>query len=166
MKKLIICLFIAYSLPLADLHAQVFSTSSNKPSTSSSPKPVPEGRSVYGVFFGRTPCQELISQLGLAENADCAKRKMSFVLYQDSLTLQPTFYEIRGVGTRSGKGTWKILSGTPTAANATVFQLEFDATTSLFLLKGDDNVLFFLDKKKELLSGNGNYSYTMNRVRN
>ncbi len=165
MKKLIICFLILYSLPLADVHAQVFSTS-NKPSTSSSPKPIPEGRSVYGVFFGRTPCQELISQLGLPENSNCAKRKMSFVLYQDSLTLQPTMYEIRGVGPRSGKGRWKIISGTPGDPNATVFQLEFDSNTSLYLLKGDDNVLFFLDEKKDLLSGNGNYSYTMNRVRN
>jgi hypothetical protein len=70
------------------------------------------------------------------------------------------------MGKWSGKGNWYILQGTPTDANATVFQLKLDATTSLFLLKGDDNVLFILDRNKNFLIGNEKFSYTLNRARN
>lgn len=34
----------------------------------------------------------------------------------------------------------------------------------LYLLKGDDNVLFILDENKELRVGNEDFSYTLNRV--
>lgn len=30
-------------------------------------------------------------------------------------------------------------------------------------MKGDDNVLFFLDKDRNLLVGNSDFSYTLNR---
>jgi hypothetical protein len=35
--------------------------------------------------------------------------------------------------------------------------------TALYLLKGDNNVLFFLDQKEQLLVGNLYFSYTLNR---
>lgn len=31
-------------------------------------------------------------------------------------------------------------------------------------MKGDDNVLFFLDQDKNLLTGNNLFNYTLNRV--
>ena len=70
------------------------------------------------------------------------------------------------MGKWSGKGKWFILQGTPTDPRATVFQVELDAKTSLFLLKGDDNVLFILDRNKNFLLGNARFSYTLNRARN
>jgi hypothetical protein len=102
----------------------------------------------------------------MGENAECIKRKMSIILYQDSSTGKPTTYETKGMGKWSGKGNWYILLGTPTDPLATVFQIKFDATTSLFLLKGDDNVLFILDRNKNFLTGNAMFSYTLNRARN
>ncbi len=34
---------------------------------------------------------------------------------------------------------------------------------SLYLLKGDDNILFFVDPNGRLLVGNEDFSYTLNR---
>jgi len=147
--------------------AQILSTS-NKPSQTygSSKKGMPASASVYGVFVGRTPCKEFMKELNLEASAECAKRKMSVILYHDSITHQPTTYKTGGMAKWSGEGKWQIITGMPTDPNATVFQLILDTNTSLFLLKGDDNVLFILDKNKNFLIGNEKYSYTFNRARN
>jgi hypothetical protein len=34
----------------------------------------------------------------------------------------------------------------------------------LYLYKGDENVLFILDEKREFLAGDKDFSYTLNRV--
>ena len=121
---------------------------------------------VYGVFAGRTPCQEFLKEYNLDENAACAKRKMGITLYEDSVTHKPTSYETWGMAKWTGKGKWHILQGTPTDPQAIVFQLDLDANTSMYLLKGDENVLFILDKKKNFLIGNASHSYTLNREGN
>lgn len=121
---------------------------------------------VYGVFAGRTPCQEFLKEYNLGENSACAKRKMGVTLYHDSATHQPTIYETWGMGKWTGKGKWHVIQGTPTDPQAIVFQLDLDPNTFLYLLKGDENVLFILDKNKNFLIGNANHSYTFNRERN
>jgi hypothetical protein len=42
---------------------------------------------------------------------------------------------------------------------------ESDGKPALFLQKGDDNVLYFLDPEKKLMTGNYDFSYALNRVR-
>lgn len=155
----ILCFPVAYS------HAQILSTS-NQPSQVWPGGGIATGKHVYGVFAGRTPCQEFIKELNMDPNPECAKRKMNIILYQDSITGKPTTYETKGMGKWSGKGNWTILQGTPTNPRAMVFQIKLDANTSLFLLKGDDNVLFILDRNKNFLVGNEKFSYTLNRARN
>ncbi|HEY9491783.1 MAG TPA: hypothetical protein VIP56_07345 [Nitrososphaeraceae archaeon] len=145
--------------------AQIISTS-NQPSQVYPGGGIATGPNVYGVFAGRTACQEFMKELNLETNPECIKRKMKIILYQDPATGKPTTYETKGMGKWSGKGKWFILRGTPTDPRAIVFQVELDAKTSLFLLKGDDNVLFILDKNKNFLIGNARFSYTLNRVRN
>lgn len=122
--------------------------------------------SVYGVFAGRTPCQEFLREFNLKERSACVKRKMGLTLYQDSVTHEPTFYETRGMDKWSGKGKWHILQGIPTDPQAIVFQLDLDPNTIMYLLKGDENVLFILDKNKNFLVGNTDHSYTLNRQGN
>ena len=102
----------------------------------------------------------------MGESAECAKRKMGLTLYQDSVTNEPTIYQTWGMGKWSGQGKWHIMHGTPTNRQATVFQLDLGPDTFLFLLKGDDNVLFILDRNKDFLIGNASYSYTLNRGSN
>ena len=162
--KNIIALFIT-SFSVLGTGAQVISTS-NQPSQVYPGAGIATGPHVYGVFAGRTPCQEFIKELNLDANPNCIKRKMYIKLYQDPVTGKPTTYETKGMGKWSGKGKWFILQGTPTDPRATVFQIELDAKTSLFLLKGDDNVLFILDRNKNFLTGNAKFSYTLNRARN
>jgi hypothetical protein len=162
--KNIIFLFITSFLVLYT-GAQIISTS-NRPSQVWPGGGIATGPHVYGVFAGRTACQELLTELDMDASPECIKRKMNIILYQDSSTGKPTTYETKGMGKWSGKGNWFILQGTPTDPRATIFQVELDAKTSLFLLKGDDNVLFILDRNKNFLLGNAKFSYTLNRARN
>lgn len=162
--KNILTLFII-GLSFFYTRAQVISTS-NQPSQVYPGGGLETGANVYGVFAGRTPCQEIMAALNLEERTECIKRKTRIVFYQDSATGKPTTYETKGMGKWSGKGNWHIVQGTPTDPRAIVFQVKLDAKTSLFLLKGDDNVLFILDSKKNFLIGNSKFSYTLNRARN
>ena len=162
--KRIIAFFITSFLVLF-AGAQIISTS-NQPSQVYPGGGIATGSHVYGVFAGRTACQDIMKELNLEVSAACIKRKMKVILYQDPGTGKPTTYETKGMDRWSGKGNWFILQGTPTDPGATVFQIVLDAKTSLFLLKGDDNVLFILDKNKNFLIGNGKFSYTLNRARN
>ncbi|HEV8283607.1 MAG TPA: hypothetical protein VGQ09_04815 [Chitinophagaceae bacterium] len=138
----------------------------NTPSEMYKSSEVPRSASVYGVFAGRTPCQEFMTELNMGIRTECTKRKMGVILYQDSVTHQPTAYKTWGMGKWTGQGKWHILRGTPTDPQAIIFQLDLDPSTSLFLLKGDDNVLFILDRNKNFLIGNADHSYTFNRVIN
>jgi hypothetical protein len=146
-------------------NAQILSTS-NQPSRVWPGERVVAGKHVYGQFVGRTACQELLKALNMDASPECLKKKLNIILYQDSVTGKPTTYETKGFGKLSGKGNWTIQRGTPTDATATVFQIQLDTSTSLFLLKGDENVLFILDKKKNFLIGNAKFSYTLNRAGN
>jgi hypothetical protein len=149
---------------LTGANAQIISTS-NQPSHIYSGSRIRASASVYGVFVGRTPCQEFMKELNMGIRPECVKRKMTVILYQDSVTHEPTGYETRGMGKWTGKGKWHIIRGTPTDSLAIVFKLDLSPDTFLFLLKGDDNVLFILDKNKNFLIGNASFSYTMNRAR-
>jgi hypothetical protein len=162
-KNILLLLFI--STLLIDTNAQVVSTS-NQPSEVYSGSGIPASASVYGIFVGRTPCQEFMKELNLEVRPECAKRKMSVVLFQDSVTRQPTTYETHGMAKWSGKGKWHIIKGIPGDSQAIVFQLDLAPGIHLFLLKGDENVLFILDRNKNFLVGNASFSYTMNRAKN
>jgi hypothetical protein len=62
------------------------------------------------------------------------------------------------------EGKWTILRGTPSDPQAVVYRLDATETERvLFLLKEDDNVLFFLDQSRKPLVGNADLSYTLNR---
>lgn len=153
------------SILITGAKAQLLSTS-NQPSQTTWRSVMASGASVYGVFAGRTPCQEFMKELKMEVRAACTKRKMGVTLYHDPVTHEPTTYETVGMGKWTGKGKWHILHGTPAYPKATVFKLDLDSNTFLFLLKGDDNVLFILDRNKNFLTGNADFSYTLNRARN
>lgn len=122
--------------------------------------------SMLGRFVGRSPCQDVARQLNKAVTPDCIKVKWDLALYQDPNTLAPTSYKLRGTFFRERvrEGKWTIVRGTKTSPNAVVYQLDPDKPQgSLFLLKADSNILFFLDRERNLLVGNANFSYTLNR---
>jgi hypothetical protein len=137
----------------------IANTQTNQSSKPSAKTSIVSGNSsVYGVFAGRTPCQEFLKEFNMSENAACTKRKMGVTLYEDSVTHKPTLYETWGMGKWTGKGRWHILQGTPNDPQAIVFQLDLNPNTFLYLLKGDENVFFILDKNKNFLIGNSDHS--------
>lgn len=158
-KLILSCLLFAVS---------VVGLAQNVPSEITSRKPFASGPSVVGIFEGRGACQELAKELGISVSPDCFKTKWGLTLYQDSVSRTPTTYDLEGSFYRANprKGMWQIIKGTQADPQATVFQLNSDKPNeTIFLLKGDDNVLFFLDKNKNFLVGTEFCSYTLNRVK-
>jgi hypothetical protein len=124
--------------------------------------------SILGDFVGRSPCREAAKELNKSVNSDCIKLKWDLTLYQDPRTRIPTTYRLKGTFYREriGEGRWSIIKGTKTDPEAVVYQLDPDkAASSLLFMKADNNVLFFLDKERNLMKGNGDFSYTLNRTR-
>jgi hypothetical protein len=141
----------------------------NVPIKTTSRTPVANGPSVVGVFGGRFPCSEIAKDWMIAVSPECWKVKWRLTLYQDSTTHQPTTYHLLGTLNRSvaRDGKWTIVRGIKTDPEAVIYQLDSDKPeVSIYLLKGDDNVLFILDQQRNYRVGNENLSYTLNRVVN
>lgn len=141
----------------------------NVPSKITSRMPIASGPSVVGRFDGRFPCAEIANDWKITVSPDCWKVKWGLTLYQDPTTHQPTTYHLLGTLNQSAarEGKWAIVRGTKTDPEAIVYQLDSDKPeVSVYLLKGDDDVLFVLDQQRNLRVGNENLSYTLNRVVN
>jgi hypothetical protein len=127
----------------------------------------PEGPQVHGYFEGRSPCQEIIALLKAPERDECIKIKWQLLLFQDPVTKTPTTYALGGFAWRNPPktGKWKIVKGTKEDPDAVVYQLDSDDSHGfLSFLVVENNLLFFLDKDRNLLVGNSRWSYTLNRV--
>jgi hypothetical protein len=128
---------------------------------------IPQKKPLVGIFDGRTPCQELAGMIQETTTPECTKIKWRLALYKDSVTGKPNGYQLWGLiyrNERPREGQWQIVRGTKADPDAIVYRLDLEGKPSLFLQKGDDNVLFFLDAAKKLLVGNRDFSYTLNRV--
>lgn len=138
----------------------------NEPYITTSSKPVPSGKGVYGIFEGRCACQELAAVLNREVSPECFKTKWGLVIYQNPDTQAPTNYVLESSFFRQAirKGNWHITKGTETDPDAIILELEADNQQTIYLIKGDDNVLFFLDNDKNMLTGNELFNYTLNRV--
>jgi hypothetical protein len=169
MKMKRLCLLtMGWLVPVNLAYAQTASLV-NVPSKTTSRTPVASGPSVLGVFDGRFPCAEIAKDWKITVGSECVKVKWDLTLYQDPNTHQPTTYRLRGTLNRSAarEGKWAILRGTKAYPQAVVYQLDADKpSVSIYLLKGDDNVLFILDQERNLRVGNAHLSYTLNRVVN
>lgn len=117
-----------------------------------------------GVYEGRTPCHELVRDLGVSAPDDCSKLKWRLTLLQDAATGAATTYTLEGTLYRSHPltGTWTIVTDART--KRIVYRLSMERpATSLSFIKADDNILFFLDSAGAYRVGNDAFSYTMNR---
>jgi hypothetical protein len=135
------------------------------PEMSYSLAPLATGPAVYGVFEGRTPCA-LAQVLDIKVDPACFKLKWRITLFKDAVTHAATSYRVEGSlfpeGARSGAVT--ALPGTPFDANAKVLRLEPPAGAQpIYLMRGDDNVLFFLDQAGKLGLGNRDFNYALSR---
>jgi len=128
--------------------------------------PLSAASPILARYEGRSPCREIAREINKTVAADCMKLKWDLTLYQNPVTGLPTTYKLKGTFYRQqiGEGKWTIIKGAKTNPDAVVYQLDSDnAQGPLFLLKADDNIIFFLSKEKNLLVGNGDFSYTLNR---
>jgi hypothetical protein len=119
---------------------------------------------LIGYFDGRTPCQELAKQLNEPTIPDCIKIKWRLTLYKNDADITSGTYSLEGFKFRGDnilKGTWQTIKGTKSDPNAIVYQLSHSLKGSLFFLKADDDVVFFLDKDRNIMVGNKNFSYAL-----
>jgi hypothetical protein len=150
------------------LNAQL-TVSGNNPYKKTSGTPIESGPAVVGAFEGRTPCSQVLEVLNLPTRPDCFKLKWSLTLFQEPETKQPTTFALKGsYSNHVGKnGKWIISRGMPGNPEAVIYELSLsDPQATLYIFQGDENVLFLLDKNKQFLKGNKEFSYTLNRVVN
>lgn len=164
LTTLLLLMMACWLLRPHPVQAQPETRLTNVPAKTTSRSPVANGPSVLGVFDGRFPCAEIHKDWKQPAQPECEKVKWSLTLYQDPGTHQPTTYALNRT-VREGK--WTVVRGTKTDPKAVVYQLDSDKPeVSIYLLKGDDNVLFVLDQERNFRVGGAYLSYTLNRVVN
>ena len=162
MKKLALLLTLTGTLCAAPASDPPLTSASEIAATKTAAG-VPVGPEIFGVFRGRTPCQDLSAQLNAPASEACNKVKCRVILYQDPTTRAPTTYT--WAGKTNLTGNWSIVEGTKTDPKATVCQLQLPNPEGfLSLLKVDENILFLLGKDGRPLVGNIEFSYTLNRI--
>ncbi len=152
--------------PAAAAWAWVWALFAPEPDMSYRISPLETGPTVFGVFEGRSPCQGIARELQIPVAAACTKVKWRVTLYQNPETLAPTVYKVEGSLHPRGarEGNWSHVRGTQKDPDAIVYRLQPAGSESpLLLLKGDDNVLFLLDRNRSPLVGHGEFSYALNR---
>ena len=118
------------------------------------------------IFEGRTPCLEIAQEYNFKVETDCRKLKWKITLLRDPKTNQPATYALESTLNRQNKieGKWTIIKGVKDNAKAVIYRLEeVKPGEAVSFLVGDEDVLFFLDKERRLLTGNGDFSFTLNR---
>ncbi|MGZ3944915.1 MAG: hypothetical protein ACXVIY_07135 [Mucilaginibacter sp.] len=168
MKSLFYILTLFSSALLAqDAKAQT-SAADNKISESVTFREMAKGPSVYGIFEGRSPCDDFSRRMDPKLPADLDHLKWQLILFQDSVTKQPTTYSLvtEMFGRKPQEGKWTVIKDVNNNLSAPVIALERPQPyPPLYLLKGDENVFFILDDHQHLMTGDKDFSYTLNRVR-
>jgi hypothetical protein len=112
------------------------------------------------VFEGRTPCG--VPGI-IPEGKLCYKLKWLITLYADSKK-QPPGYKVFGTNWMNPggrRGTWNIIMGKDGRIS---YQLYDESGNVLnYLLKLDENIVIFTDSQGNLLTGDLDFSYTLNR---
>ena len=115
-------------------------------------------------FQGRTPCDGLIEKVKPESIATCEKIKWYIILYTNEKG-QPTNYFRAAGGLKKEnmiKGNWEIVHG---KNGRIIYKLNPEnKSATIYLVKADDNILFFADAAGNLLSGDEDFSYTLNRT--
>ena len=116
-------------------------------------------------FEGRTPCRELSTLLQLNKSGECNKLKWYIIFFSDSLTGKPSHYLKGGTAYRQEtmvRGKWEIVKRNN---GKIIYRLDPEKqSAATHLLRADDNILLFTDPEGNLLVGNNDFSYTLNRT--
>jgi hypothetical protein len=142
--------------------------------------PAPASSATLGVFVATSPCDALSrALLQIPATANCELIKWNLTLHQAIKTLAPTVYKldyvyglpepgtnrVLGGGTKvSREGKWTTVTGRRTSPGTLFYQLDPEKPEeSISFLRVDENLLHLLDRGKNLMVGNGGWSYTLNR---
>jgi hypothetical protein len=124
--------------------------------------PLASGPTVYGIFEGRTPCQGIAGELKRQVHPGCWKLKWRVTLYQEPGAEKPTTYKAEGslFGNPLREGKWSYGTG----PLGVTYRLEgANGAPPIQLLRGDDDVLFFLGQDGKPMMGSADFAYTLNR---
>ncbi len=112
-------------------------------------------------FEGRSPCK--IPGV-VPAGTDCYKLKWLIFLYGNAAANKPGTYKVLGTPYRQegGRtGNWEIITG---KNSSIIYQLNDEkGNPMLRLLKLNENILVFTDTSGQLLSGDEDFSYTLNK---
>lgn len=110
------------------------------------------------VFEGRTPCRG-VEKLMIGETRpECYKKKWLIYLYKSSPDANLGTYRIGNVEPRTGK--WSLKNND---AGKTIYSLDLNNGNTLDLLRVDENIVYIISEKGELLVGDHDFSYSLNR---
>ena len=115
------------------------------------------------VFQGRTPCGDFSIN---PPNPKCIKMKWLIILYSKPGKNEPTTYLVNRSNLMpreypGKRGTWKVTKGKD---GRIIYELQPEnESTPTYLLKLDDNIVAFTDKKGNLLVGDEDFSFTLSR---
>lgn len=112
-------------------------------------------------FVGRTPCAEIAREMKITGD-DCFKLKWKLTLHRNQDAKAANTFLLQRTFRRSEplEGSWQIFRD----ANAIIYKLEGNDGSKMSFLRLD-NSLFFLDNAGQLLKGNGEFGYTLDRQR-
>ena len=167
MKQTIVTIALYFALLLSfDTKAQT-AARDNKVSESITFHDMAKGKNVYGIFEGRTPCAQISKLLGATLPAELDHLKWQVILYQDSVTRRPATFSLTTemFNRRPLTGKWNIAHDAKNNPAVVLIVLNCEnPAKKLNLRKGDENVLFILDENLEFMTGDADFSYTLNRV--
>jgi hypothetical protein len=124
------------------------------------------------VFQGRTLCNPFLLSVNGISASGCNRIKWELTLNQDSKTHLPTTFLLKAIYVGMGDvvytqvGNWETGKAKKTNSESIVYLLKLRDSKdpeNLVFVRGDNNILFFLDNGRNLLIGNGDHSFTLNR---
>ncbi len=110
------------------------------------------------LFEGRTPCKGIEEMMTGVHRPDCYKKKWLVYLYKSSSGAASGTYRI---GSTAGAytGKWQINQ----SAGKIIYRLQLNNGRTLSLLQVDKNIVYLMDTKGELMVGDHDFSYSLNR---
>src|SRR5688572_1703457 len=141
----------------------------------------PANSSAPMVFKATTLCNDDVkSLLQIPADTKCEMMKWDLTLFRDPKTSAPGEYKLiyeygmakqgtkgfmEGSKTVELRGKWTIGNGIKENDKVVIYTLEAGSLpVSLSFLKPDQNILHLLDQDKNLMIGNGAWSYTLNNI--
>ena len=110
------------------------------------------------VFEGRTPCRGVEELFIGRVRPECYKKKWLVTLYRSYGGATTGTYKIGTV--ESKKGKWKLKKS---GEGKIIYSLDLNNGNTLDLLHVDANIVYMMDVKGEILVGDHDFSYSLNR---